>query len=87
MTKNDPTKLIYVGIIRSKSQEGRNCGQSLGLLKILLLKSLVKVLAWMLLEYCQRMVACWFILDDLKSHDLLKEAITFGGVILATKAT
>ena len=58
MTKNDPTKLIYVGIIRSKSQEGRNCGQSLGLLKILLLKSLVKVLAWMLLEYCQRMVAC-----------------------------
>ena len=46
MIKNGPTKLIYVGIIRSQCQEGQNYGQSLGLLKVLLFKSVVKVVAW-----------------------------------------
>ena len=46
MTKNGPTKLIYVWIIQSQCQEGQNCGQTLGLLKVILLKSLSKIFAW-----------------------------------------
>ena len=45
MTKNGQTKLIYVGNIRNQSQDGQKCGKSLGLFKVLLLKSLMKVLA------------------------------------------
>ena len=36
MTKKGPTKLIYVGIIRSQCQEGQKWGQSLGLLKVII---------------------------------------------------
>ena len=82
MTKNDLTKLIHVGIDRSQCQDGQKCGQSLGLLKAISFVTFEDTCMVhsncmdMLLEYSQRLVACKFIFgDDLKSHDLLKDAM------------